>query len=64
MHVIHQELFQISQKEKRDLTFYVNGQVISGQVTKIVNDQVVEVRNEIHDRVVILLDRIDALALT
>lgn len=64
MHGIYQELFQTSQKEKRVLTFFVNGQAIPGLVTKIVNDQVVEVRNQTHDRVIILLDRIDALALT
>ena len=64
MHEIYKELFQTSQKEKRGLTFYVNGQTIPGVVTKIVNDQVVEVHNQIHDRVVILVDRIDALALT
>jgi len=57
-----QELLDFSLANKRGLTFYLNGQSVGGYVTKIV-DAAVEVRNQEHDRVVLLLDRIDGVAL-
>lgn len=62
MHEAYRELFLKSQETGRGLTFYVNGQTIPGVVAKIVSDHVVEVYNQTHDRIVILVDRIDALA--
>ena len=57
------ELLSISQNENKGLTFYVGGQVIVGLVTKV-NGGTVEVRNQTHSRVVIRLDRVDAVALS
>ena len=58
---LYQELFAASQKDKRGLTFHVNGQSIAGVVTKVGTESV-EVRNQTHGRIVIRIDRIDALA--
>src|SRR4249920_3320483 len=41
-----QELFDYSQKEKKGLTFYVQGQTIAGVVTKMIGDDAIEVRNQ------------------
>ncbi len=57
------DLFTTSQNEKKGLTFYVGGQPIAGIVTKV-NSDAVEVRNQTHSRVVIRLDRVDAVALS
>jgi hypothetical protein len=57
------ELFEFSQKEKRGLTFFVQGQSIPGVVTKILGEEAVEVRNQTFGRLIIRIDRIDALAL-
>jgi hypothetical protein len=57
-----QELFDYSQKEKKGLTFYVQGQAIPGVVTKIIGEDAVEVRNQTSNRIIIRLDRIDAVA--
>jgi hypothetical protein len=59
---IYQELFEYSQKEKRGLTFFVKGQTISGIVTKVIEGEAVEVRNQTHNRIIIRLDQIDAVA--
>jgi len=59
---LYQELFAASQKDKRGLTFHVNGQSIAGVVTRVVGTEAVEVRNQTHGRIVIRLDRIDAVA--
>ncbi len=59
----YQELLDLSQNENKGLTFYVNGQTIPGLVTKVIGEEAVEVRNQIHDRLIIRLDRIDAIAL-
>lgn len=56
-----QELFDYSQKEKKGLTFYVQGQTIPGVVTKMIGDEAVEVRNQTSNRIIIRLDRIDAV---
>ena len=57
-----QELFDYSLKEKKGLTFYVQGQTIPGVVTKMVGDDAIEVRNQTSNRIIIRLDRIDAVA--
>lgn len=57
-----QELFDYSQKEKKGLTFFVQGQTIPGVVTKMVGDDAIEVRNQTSNRIIIRLDRIDAVA--
>jgi hypothetical protein len=55
------ELLEMSQKEKKGLTFYVNGQVIAGGVIRITEDAV-EIKNREFGRIIIRLDRIDAVA--
>ena len=62
MRKLYQELFAASQKDKRGLTFHVNGQSIPGVVTKVIGNEAVEVRNQSHGRIVIRMDRIDAIA--
>ena len=57
----YHELLEASMTEKFGLEFYVKGQVIPGIVTAISDDGAVEVRNQRQDRVIIRLDRIDAL---
>jgi hypothetical protein len=59
---LYQDLFELSQKEKRGLTFYVKGQTIAGIVTKLIGEDAVEVRNQTFSRIVIRLDQIDAVA--
>jgi hypothetical protein len=58
-----EELFEVSRTEKKGLTFYVGGQTIAGIVMKVNGSQTIEVRNQTHSRVVIRLDRVDAVAL-
>ena len=55
-------LIALSQKEGFGLLFYVNGQTIPGVVIGAPHDGVVEVRNQQHDRILIRLDQIDAIA--
>jgi hypothetical protein len=56
------ELIEVSRTEKKGLTFYIGGQTVPGIVTKV-NADTVEVRNQSHSRVLIRLDRVDAVAL-
>ena len=56
-----QSLFEWSQKERRGLTFYVQGNTIAGIVVTIGQD-FVEVRNQEYGSILIKLDRIDAVA--
>lgn len=59
-----QELLELSQRDKKGLTFYVNGQTIPGVVTKILGSGgEIEVRNQLSGRIILRLDRIDAIAL-
>lgn len=57
-----QELFDYSLKEKKGLTFFVQGQTIPGVVTKIISEDAIEVRNQTSNRIILRLDRIDAVA--
>jgi endonuclease YncB( thermonuclease family) len=56
------ELFELSQQNKKGLNIYVNGQTIPGIVTHAAGD-VVEVKNQQYGRIVIRIDRIDAVAM-
>lgn len=59
----YMELIELSQKEKKGLTFFVKGQTIAGIVVRALGTEAVEVRNQIHSRVVIRLDSVDAVAM-
>ena len=56
-----QALFEWSQKERRGLTFYIQGNTVAGIVVQIGQD-FVEVRNQEYGSIIIKLDRIDAVA--
>ena len=57
-----QELYERSQKDKRGITFHVNGQTIAGVVLQIHEDTLVAY-NQTFDRIIIRRDRIDAAAM-
>jgi hypothetical protein len=59
----YQELFSVSQKEKRGLMFFVRGQQIGGAVTKVMGNDAVEIRNQTYGRIVIRIEHIDAVAI-
>ena len=57
---IEQALAQ-AQQEKKGVTLYVQGQTIGGGVVRIEPGQWVEMRSQQYGRIVVRLDRIDAL---
>lgn len=56
------ELLETSLKDKKGLIFYVKGQTIPGAVTRMIGESAVEVKNREYGRIVIRLDRVDAVA--
>ena len=57
-----QELIALSLKEKKRLTFFMNGQSLPAVVTKIVNEHTAEGHNQQYDRIIIRLSRVNAIA--
>jgi hypothetical protein len=53
-----------SLQNKKGLTFYVNGNTVNGYVTRIVDDSSVEVRNQSSSKVLVFLNRLDAIAMS
>ncbi len=51
-----------AQQDKRGITVYVAGQAIGGAVTRIESGQWVELKNQTASKIIIRLDRIDAIA--
>jgi hypothetical protein len=51
-----------AQQDKRGITLYVGGQTIGGAVTKVEPGQWVELKNQTMSRIVVRIDRIDAIA--
>lgn len=49
-------------QDKRGITLYVGGQTIGGAVTKVESGQWVELKNQTMSRIVVRIDRIDAVA--
>lgn len=56
------QLLKSSQAEKKGLDFYINGQVIGGGVVRASGDGTVEIRSQEFGRILIRLDRVDAIA--
>lgn len=59
----YQDLFGISQKEKKGLMFFVKGQQIGGLVVRVIGNDAIEVRNQTYGRIIIRIDQIDAVAI-
>jgi hypothetical protein len=55
------ELFEMSQKENKGLTFWIGGQTVGGGVLKF-NAETVEVKSQQYRRVIIRIAAIDAVA--
>jgi len=51
-----------AQLDKRGITVYVTGQTIGGAVTRIESGQWVELKNQSAGKIIVRLDRIDAIA--
>ncbi len=51
-----------AQQDKRGITLYVAGQAIGGAVTRIEPGQWVELKNQTASKIIVRLDRIDAIA--
>lgn len=51
-----------AQQDKRGITVYVAGQAIGGAVTRIEPGQWVELKNQTASKIIVRLDRIDAIA--
>jgi hypothetical protein len=56
------ELIDASLEAKQGLVFYFRGQQIAGVVTKKHENGVIELRNQMHGRILIKLDNVDAVA--
>ena len=55
--------FETSMKENKGAMFYVEGQIISGVVTKVNKDNV-ELRNREYGKIIILIEKISAIAMS
>lgn len=55
------ELFEYSMKERKGLTLYLAGATVGGLVLRH-DSETVELRSQQHSRVVVRIDRIDAVA--
>jgi hypothetical protein len=53
-----------SLQNKKGLTFYVNGNTVNCYVIRIVDDNTVEVRNQSSSKVLVFLNRLDAIAMS
>jgi hypothetical protein len=51
-----------AQQDKRGITLYVSGQTIGGGVTRIEPGQWVELKNQTSGKIIVRIDRIDAIA--
>lgn len=61
---IFKDLIELSQNEKRGLTIFIDGQTIVGIVTKIIETQALEIRSQMYSKAIVLIDSIDAVAVT
>jgi hypothetical protein len=58
-----QEMLDQSMKEKKGVTLYVGGQTVGGGVVRMVGNDAVELRSQEYSRILVRLDKIDAMAM-
>jgi len=56
-------LIKLGRAEGRTLSFYLGAQRITGTVITMPDQDTVELRNQTHERILIRLERVDAIAL-
>jgi hypothetical protein len=61
---LFRELIEQSQNEKRGLTIFIGGQTVVGIVVKIIGTEAIEVRSQMFSKAVVLIDSIDAMAIS
>ncbi len=57
-----EQMLGAAQQEKRSVMLYLGGQTIGGAVLRIEPGRSVELRNQQYGRIVVRLDRVDAVA--
>jgi hypothetical protein len=57
-----EQALKFAQQDKRGITIYVNGQTIAGGVTRVEPGQWVELKNQMSGKIIVRIDRIDAVA--
>lgn len=55
-------MLEHSMEKRVGLIFYMNGQTLAGLVIEFIDERTVAVRNQQYSRIVIRLDRVDAVA--
>ena len=61
---VYEELFNRSLTQKKGLSVYVGGQVVVGVFVKRIDANTVELRSQQFARIIVRLDRVDAIALS
>ncbi len=64
MHNEIKKYLEESLQSKKGLTFYLNGNTVNGYVTRIIDDRSVEIKNQTSTKVLVLLERLDALVMS
>lgn len=64
MHNEIKKYLEESLQSKKGLTFYLNGTTVNGYVTRIIDDRSVEIKNQTTTKVLVLLERLDAVAMS
>ena len=57
-------ILEESLQSKKGVTFYVNGSTVIGYVTRIIDNKAVEAKNQRSSKVLIAIDKIDAVELS
>ena len=60
----YEELFNLSLTQKKGLSVYVGGQVVVGVFVKRIDAITVELRSQQFAKIIVRLDRVDAIALS
>lgn len=59
-----EDVFNQSLSQKKGLSIYIGGQVINAIFVKRIDGNTIEVRNQTFGRIIIRIDRIDAVAIS
>ena len=60
----YEELFNLSLSQKKGLSIYVGGQVVVGVFVRRIDANIIELRSQQFAKIIVRLDRVDAIALS
>jgi hypothetical protein len=64
MHSEMKKILEESQEAKRGVTLHISGSTIGGAVVRIINNEIIELKNQSSSKIIVLVKSVDAVVMS